>query len=213
MAAGIQRGLQAHDFTVDVTHDGAVGLWLATQTPYAAIVLDLMLPGLNGYRVCAELRRHGVTTPVLVLTAKDGEYDEAEALDTGADDYLTKPFSLVVLVARLRALVRRGSTPRPPALTAGTLVLDPFLRTCTRGDTPVRLTPRETDLLAALLRRSGGVASKIELLDEVWGADFEGDPNIVEVYMSYLRRKVDVPFGVATIDTVRGVGYRVLADA
>jgi two-component system OmpR family response regulator len=213
LAESLRRGLAAEGFTCDVVHDGLDGLWRAREHPYAVIVLDLLLPGMNGYAVCRALRAEQVWTPILVLTAKEGEYDEAEALDTGADDYLTKPFSLVVLVARLRALVRRGSTPRPPALAAGTLVLDPFLRTCTRGETPVRLTPRESDLLAALLRRSGGVASKTELLDEVWGADFEGDPNIVEVYMGYLRRKVDAPFGVTTIDTVRGVGYRVLADA
>jgi len=206
MAAGIQRGLQAHDFTVDVTHDGAVGLWLATQTPYAAIVLDLMLPGLNGYRVCAELRRHGVTTPVLVLTAKDGEYDEAEALDTGADDYLRKPFAFVVLLARLRALLRRGHGA-PAALQVGDLVLDPAARTCTRGGQPIDLTAKEFAVLECLMRRSGEVVSKSEILAQVWDLYDDRDLNIVEVYVSALRRKV----GSRGIVTVRGAGYR-LAD-
>jgi DNA-binding response OmpR family regulator len=206
MAAGIQRGLQAHDFTVDVTHDGAVGLWLATQTPYAAILLDLMLPGLNGYRVCAELRRQGVTTPVLVLTAKDGEYDEAEALDTGADDYLRKPFAFVVLLARLRALLRRGHGA-PAALQVGDLVLDPAARTCTRGGPPIDLTTKEFAVLECLMRRSGEVVSKSEILAQVWDLYDDRDLNIVEVYVSALRRKV----GSRGIITVRGAGYR-LAD-
>jgi DNA-binding response OmpR family regulator len=213
LAEGVRRGLTAEGFSCDVAHDGLDGLWHAREHSYAIIVLDLLLPGMNGFTICRTLRSEGNYTPILVLTAKDGEYDEAEALDTGADDYLTKPFSFVVLVARLRALLRRGTTPRPPALSAGTLVLDPFTRACHRGGDVVRLTPRETDLLAALLRRSGGVASKAELLDEVWGPDFDGDPNIVEVYVGYLRRKLDAPFDVATIETVRGIGYRAVADA
>jgi two-component system, OmpR family, response regulator len=212
LAESVRRGLAAEGFHCDVAHDGLEGLWRAREHPYAIIVLDLLLPGMNGFEVCRTLRKDGNWTPILVLTAKDGEYDEAEALDTGADDYLTKPFSFVVLVARLRALIRRGSSPRPPALSAGTLVLDPFTRACHRGDVTIHLTPRETDLLTALLRRGGGVASKAELLDEVWGADFDADPNIVEVYVGYLRRKLDAPYGLATIETVRGVGYRVVAD-
>jgi DNA-binding response OmpR family regulator len=213
LAESVRRGLTAEGFDCDVVHDGLDGLWRAREHPYAVIVLDLLLPGMNGFAVCRTLRAEGNWTPILVLTGKDGEYDEAEALDTGADDYLTKPFSFVVLVARLRALLRRGTHPRPPALSQGTLVLDPYARTCHRRGELVKLTPRETALLTALLRREGGVVAKAELLDEVWGDDFAGDPNIVEVYVGYLRRKVDVPHGLHTIETVRGVGYRVVADA
>ena len=213
LAEAIGRGLVAEGFAVDVAHDGSEGLWRAREHDYAAIVLDLLLPGMNGFGVCRTLRAEGVWTPILVLTAKSGEYDEAEALDTGADDFLSKPFSFLVLVARLRALVRRGSGPRPAALGAGTLVWDPLTRTCTRRGEVVALTAREQALLECLLRRSGGVASKAEVLDEVWGPDFPGDPNIVEVYVRYLRRKIDVPFGLATIETVRNVGYRLVPDA
>jgi two-component system OmpR family response regulator len=209
----IGRGLQAEGFTVEVTHDGADGLWRAREHPYSAIVLDLLLPGMNGFQVCRTLRAEGVWTPILVLTAKTGEWDEAEALDTGADDFLSKPFSFVVLVARLRALVRRGSTPRAAVLSAGTLVLDPFTHSCHRRGIEVHLTPREFSVLAALLRREGGVVSKQEILDEVWGHEFGGDPNIVEVYVRYLRKKVDMPFGLDTIETVRHVGYRMVNDA
>jgi DNA-binding response OmpR family regulator len=209
----IGRGLQAEGFTVEVTHDGADGLWRAREHPYSAIVLDLLLPGMNGFQVCRTLRAEGVWTPILVLTAKTGEWDEAEALDTGADDFLSKPFSFVVLVARLRALVRRGSTPRAAVLSAGTLVLDPFTHSCHRRGIEVHLTPREFSVLAALLRREGGVVSKQEILGEVWGHEFGGDPNIVEVYVRYLRKKVDMPFGLDTIETVRHVGYRMVNDA
>ena len=209
LAASTARGLRAEGFEVDVVHDGLDGLWRAKETPYAAIVLDILLPGMNGYKVCAELRQAGVWTPVLMLTAKDGEYDEAEALDTGADDYLRKPFAFVVLIARLRALIRRGATPRPPVLSAGTLRFDPADRSCSRNGVPVALTPREASVLEYLMRRSGQVVSKLELLDAVWGFDFEGEPNVVEVYVGYLRRKI----GRAFVQTVRGVGYRVVADA
>jgi two-component system OmpR family response regulator len=167
---------------------------------------------MNGFKVCKALRAEGNWTPILVLTAKSGEYDEAEALDTGADDFLSKPFSFVVLVARLRALLRRGNTPRPPTVSIGTLVVDPYTRTAHRQGDEVHLTAREFAVLEALLRRQGGVASKQELLDEVWGPDFPGDPNIVEVYIRYLRKKVDIPFGLDTIETVRSVGYRVVPD-
>ena len=213
LADTIGRGLSAEGFTVEVTHDGADGLWRAREHPYSAIVLDLLLPGMNGFQVCRTLRAEGVWTPILVLTAKSGEWDEAEALDTGADDFLSKPFSFVVLVARLRALVRRGSTPRAAVLSAGTLVLDPFTHSCHRRGVEVHLTPREFGVLAALLRRDGGVASKQEILDEVWGHEFGGDANIVEVYVRYLRKKIDMPFGLDTIETVRHVGYRMVNDA
>ncbi len=213
LAETIARGLTAEGFTVEVTNDGADALWRAREHPYAAIVLDLLLPGMNGFEVCRTLRAEGVWTPILVLTAKTGEWDEAEALDTGADDFLSKPFSFVVLVARLRALLRRGSLPRVAVLSAGTLVLDPFTHACHRRGTEVHLTPREFGVLGSLLRRDGGVISKQEILDEVWGHDFGGDPNIVEVYVRYLRRKIDTPFGLDTIETVRHVGYRLVSDA
>src|SRR3954447_24162653 len=212
-AAALKRGLEAEGFAVDVAGTGTDGLWLATEQAYDAIVLDVMLPGLNGYKVCAQLRAKQIWTPVLMLTAKDGELDEAEALDTGADDFLSKPFSFVVLVARLRALLRRGTTPRPTVLTVGSLTLDPASRQCRRGEVAVDLTAREYALLELLMRRSDAIVAKSVLLDEVWGPDFEGDPNIVEVYIGYVRRKIDAPFGVQTILTVRGAGYRLIADA
>ncbi|MGQ0803412.1 MAG: response regulator transcription factor [Actinomycetota bacterium] len=208
LAAAIAEGLAAESYDVDVEHDGLDGLWRAREGSYDVIVLDVLLPGMNGYRVCRTLRDEEVWTPILILTAKDGEYDEAEALDTGADDFLSKPFSFVVLLARLRALLRRGSAPRPPVLTLGTLVLDPGTRTCTRGDADIRLTAREFSLLEYLMRRDDTVASKAEILDHVWGIDFAGDPNVVEVYVGYLRRKIDEPFGLHTLRTVRGAGYR-----
>ena len=212
LADGIRRGLEAEGFTVDVAHDGVDGLWWAREHAYDVIVLDIMLPGLNGYRLCATLRAEGDWTPVLMLTAKDGDLDEAEALDTGADDYLTKPFAHVVLVAHLRALVRRGSPPRPTILAAGDLRLDPASRRVWRGEQEVVLTARETALLEYLLRNAGAVVSKRDILGNVWDDDFEGDPNIVEVYVRHLRNKLDRPFGRAAIETVRGAGYR-LAEA
>ena len=208
LAQSVARGLLAEGFDVDVVHDGNDGLWRAREQNYGAIVLDLLLPGMNGYQVCRTLRGEGNWTPILMLTAKDGEYDEAESLDTGADDFLSKPFSFVVLVARLRALARRGAVPRPPILGVGDLTFDPLSRECRRGDVAVPLTARETALLEALLRRPGEVVPKPTLLREVWGDDFEGDANVVEVYVGYLRRKIDVPFGRRTLQTVRGHGYR-----
>jgi two-component system, OmpR family, response regulator len=208
----VSRGLRAEGFDVELVHDGLDGLWRARERPYAAIVLDILLPGMNGYEVCRTLRRDGVWTPILVLTAKTGEYDEAEALDIGADDFLSKPFSFVVLVARLRALVRRGAAPRPPMLSAGDLVVDPVTRACSRDGTAIALTPRELAVLAALLRSPGEVVPKADLLRQVWGDDFDGDANVVEVYVGYLRRKIDAPFGRRTLQTVRGAGYRLVAD-
>jgi DNA-binding response OmpR family regulator len=167
---------------------------------------------MNGYRVCRTLRDEEIWTPILMLTAKDGEYDEAEALDTGADDFLAKPFSFVVLVARLRALVRRGTHSRPAVLEVGDLVLDPVTRVCARGDTEIKLTAREFGVLELLMRRAGEVVPKAEILDRVWGPDFDGDPNVVEVYVGYLRRKIDQPFGRRTLRTVRGTGYELADD-
>ncbi|MEZ5115053.1 MAG: response regulator transcription factor [Candidatus Nanopelagicales bacterium] len=208
LARAIQRGLEAEGFVVDLAHDGEEGLWAATEQQYDVIVLDLMLPRLNGYRVVERLRKREVWTPVLMLTAKDGDYDQADALDLGADDYLTKPFSFVVLVARIRALLRRIVTERPAVLTVGTLTLDPVTRHVARGDTPIELTPREFALLEFLMRHPARVLSKSELLDHVWDAHFDGPLNVVEVYIGYLRKKIDAPFGVRSISTVRGFGYR-----
>ncbi|MFH8634953.1 response regulator transcription factor [Streptomyces lydicus] len=208
IAAAVERGLRAEGFAVDLAEDGEKALLLARHNVYAVIVLDLMLPGRNGYDVCRTLRAADVSTPVLILTAKDGEYDEADALDLGADDYLTKPFSFVVLLARIRALLRRSSPQRPAVLSAGDLWLDPGAHRCGRGENVLELTPREFGLLEFLLRHPDTVVSKSELLSEVWDAWFDGDPNIVEVYVGYLRRKIDTPYRRAAIETVRGVGYR-----
>lgn len=212
LAETVRRGLVAEGFVVDVEHDGADGLAAATTGDYDVVVLDIMLPGLSGYQVVRELRAQQVWTPVLMLSAKDGEYDMADAFDIGADDYLTKPFSFVVLVARLRALLRRGAPARPTVLTAGTLSLDPARRRVTRGDTVLTLTPREFGLLQFLMRHQGDVVTKSEILRSVWDSNYTGDENVVEVYIGYLRRKIDAPFGVATIETVRGAGYRLRSD-
>jgi two-component system OmpR family response regulator len=212
LAAGLRKGLEAEGFAVDVALDGADGLWMATEHAYDAIVLDILLPGMNGYKVCATLRQNGVWTPILMLTAKDGEWDEVEALDTGADDYLTKPFAYAVLVARLRALLRRGARERPVVLEAGDLRVDPAARRAWRGDVEVDLTPRELALLEFLLHRRGEVVSKREILEHVWDYDFEGDPNIVEVYVRRLRNKLDRPFSRVSIETIRWAGYRLAAN-
>ncbi|GAA1815031.1 response regulator transcription factor [Agromyces neolithicus] len=212
LAEGLKRGLEAEGFAVDVAADGTDGLWFARENHYAVVLLDIMLPGVSGYTVCRTLRDEGDWTPVLMLTAKSGEWDQVEALDTGADDYLTKPFSFAVLVARVRALIRRGSAPRPAVLEAGDLSLDPATRAVRRGDVPIELTTREFTVLEFLLRRAGQVVSKAEILGGVWDFDFDGDPNIVEVYIRHLRNKVDRPFGRASIETLRGAGYRLAAD-
>ena len=212
LAAGLRIGLEAEGFAVDVALDGTDGLWLARENPYDVIVLDILLPGVNGYKLCATLREEGVWTPILMLTAKDGEWDEIEALDTGADDYLTKPFSYAVLLAHLRALLRRGVRERPAVLQAGDLRLDPAARRAWRGEVEVELTARELALLEFLLRRRDEVVSKREILDHVWDYDFEGDPNIVEVYVRHLRNKLDRPFERDSIQTIRGAGYRLAAQ-
>jgi DNA-binding response OmpR family regulator len=211
LADAIAEGLEAEGCDVDAVHDGLDGLWRAREGSYDVIVLDVLLPGMNGYRVCNTLRAEGIWTPILILTAKDGEWDEAEALDTGADDFLSKPFSFVVLLARLRALFRRGAPPRPAVLEVGPLRLDPGTRRLVRDDTEIRLTTREFAVLEFLMRRDGTVAAKSEILDHVWGIDFAGDPNVVEVYIGYLRRKIDQPFGSNLIRTVRGAGYHLVA--
>ena len=208
LADGIRLGLEAEGFAVDVAHDGTDGLALARAHPYDVLVLDIMLPGLNGYKVCETLRSDENWTPVLMLTAKDGEWDQVDAFDLGADDYLTKPFSHPVLVARLRALVRRGGQERPTVLEAGDLRLDPAAKRTWRGDTELELTAREIAVLEYLLRRKGDIVSKLDILDNVWDFAFDGDPNIVEVYVRHLRNKVDRPFGRHAIETMRGAGYR-----
>jgi two-component system, OmpR family, response regulator len=213
VAEAVRRGLVADGFAVDIAHDGADGLWLAEENPYAAIVLDLLLPGLNGFQVCERLRSAGNWTPILMLTAKDGELDEAEALETGADDYLTKPFSYVVLLARIRALLRRADRNNPDSvLAAGDLRLDTRRRQCWRGDTAVALSPRAFAVLEYLLRRAGDVVTKDEVVAAVWDHAFDGDPNIVEVYVSRLRSAIDATFGRHAIETVRGIGYRLACD-
>jgi two-component system, OmpR family, response regulator len=212
LAAGLRNGLTAEGFAVDVALDGTDGLWMAREHPYDVIVLDIMLPGVNGYRLCSALRREAIWTPILMLTAKEGEWDEVEALDNGADDYLTKPFSYAVLLARLRALLRRGARERPAVLAAGDLRLDPAAKRAWRGALEVALTARELALLEFLLRRRGEAVSKREILQHVWDEEFEGDPNIVEVYVRHLRNKLDRPFGRAAIQTVRGSGYRLVAN-
>jgi len=208
LADGIRRGLEAEGMLVDVAHNGVDGLRMATDVDYDAIVLDVMMPGMSGYRVCQALRADDIWTPVLFLTAKDGEWDEVEGLDTGGDDWLTKPFSYPVLVARLRALVRRGGRERPAVLEAGDLRLDPAARRVFRGDEEVTLTARELSVLDFLLRRRDEVVTKREVIANVWGDDFDGDANIVEVYIGHLRAKLDRPFGREAIETVRGAGYR-----
>lgn len=212
LAEIVRSGLIDEGFAVDVEHSGVDGLWAATEHPYDVIILDIMLPGLSGYEVCRQLRERDVWTPVLMLTAKDGEYDQVDALDLGADDYLTKPFSFLVLVARLRALVRRGAPARPVVLVAGDLSVDPARRRVTRGTVQIKVTAREFALLEFLMRHRGDVISKRAIIDNVWDANFDGDPNIVEVYVGYLRKKIDQPFGRTAIQTERGMGYRLAAD-
>jgi two-component system OmpR family response regulator len=212
IATAVKRGLEAEGFTVDVAYEGPDGVWMATEGTYDLIVLDIMLPGRNGYQICADLRAAGDWTPILMLTAKDGELDEAEALDTGADDYLTKPFSFAVLVARVRALLRRAAGRDPAPVAAGDLRIDPGRRRVWRGDHEITLTARQFDVLEFLVRRAGQVLSKSEILDGVWAYDFDGDPNIVEVYIRRLRTRIDEPFGRRAIETVRGAGYRIAAN-
>lgn len=212
LADGLKRGLEAEGFAVDVAPTGTDGLWLAREQQYAAILLDIMLPGMSGTVVCRTLRAEENWTPVLMLTAKDGEWDQIDGLDTGADDYLTKPFSFAVLLARLRALIRRGAAARPAILSVGDLTLDPATRDVRRGGEAIDLTTREFAVLEFLMRRPEEVVSKAEILDGVWDFSFDGDPNIVEVYIGHLRSKIDRPFGRDSIRTIRGAGYRIGAD-
>jgi len=208
LAETVRRGLERDGSVVEVVHNGEDAVWAASESAFDVLVLDIMMPKGNGYQVIRELRRRGIWTPVLMLTAIDQDDRLATALDAGADDYLTKPFSFVVLLARLRALVRRGAPERPAILRTGDLSLDPASRAVSRGDEAIRLTPREFGLLQFMMRHAGDVVSKAEILEGVWDPGFDGDDNVVEVYMRYLRNKVDVPFGRQSLQTVRGMGYR-----
>jgi len=208
MAGLLKRGLEEEGYAVDTAGDGQEALWLATENPYDAVVLDVMLPDLDGFEVCRRLREAGRWSPVLMLTARDAVPDRVSGLDAGADDYLTKPFSFAELLARLRALVRRGGPERPPVLGVGDLTLDPATRRVARGDLPIELTAKEFALLEYLMRHPGEVLSRTRLIEHVWDFAYEGDSNVVDVYVRYVREKVDRPFGTDSIETVRGAGYR-----
>jgi DNA-binding response OmpR family regulator len=212
LAAALRRGLEAEGYAVDTALDGAEGEWLAQENDYDVLVLDVMLPHLSGDVLCARRRDAGDWTPILMLTARSGAEEEVRALDAGADDFLSKPFSLAVLLARLRALVRRGAGERPSVLEVGDLRLDPAAHEVSRAGEAVDLTPRQFAMLEFLMRRSADVVSKAEILDHVWDFAFDGDPNIVEVYARQLRQRIDRPFGRESLQTVRLVGYRLVDD-
>jgi two-component system, OmpR family, response regulator len=212
LAAGLRKGLEAEGFAVDVVYNGTDALWMARENPFDAIVLDIMLPGANGYQVCQTLRSEGDWTPILMLTAKVGVWDEVAGLDTGADDYLAKPFSYEVLLARLRALLRRGVRPRPTVLEFGDLQLDPATRQVWLTGVQIALTPREFAILEYFLHHPGEVISKKAILDHIWDFDFDGDANIVEVYVRRLRTKLHRSDDRPVIETYRGAGYRLVAD-
>jgi two-component system OmpR family response regulator len=212
MAAAIRRGLRAEGIAADVATRGEDALWMAGSTEFDAVVLDLMLPGIDGFETCRRLRDDGVWAPILMLTARDAVEDRVRGLDHGADDYLTKPFSLAELLARLRALARRGPVERPAELEVGELKLNPATRQVWRGDTEVELSPKEFALLETFMRRPGEVLSAFQLLEHAWDYDYENRSNVVQVYIRYLREKVDRPFGVESIQTVRGAGYRLVRE-
>jgi two-component system OmpR family response regulator len=212
MASLLRRGLTEEGHAVDLARTGDDALWMARATEYDAVVLDLMLPGVDGFEVCRRLREGGVWSPVLMLTARDGVEDRVAGLDAGADDYLPKPFSFAELLARLRALVRRGAGERPAVLEVGDLRLDPATRRAWRGDAEVKLSAKEFALLEAFMRRPGDVLSRYQLLEHAWDYGYENRSNVIDVYVRYLRDKVDRPFGRASIETVRGVGYRLRND-
>jgi DNA-binding response OmpR family regulator len=210
LATGLRKGLEAEGFAIDVAHNGTDGIWMARECPFDAIVLDVMLPGANGYQVCRTLRADGNWTPILMLTAKDGVWDEVEGLDTGADDYLAKPFAYAVLIARLRALLRRGVRPRPTVLEVGDLRLDPAARRVWLGSAEIPFTTREFAVVEHFVHHPGEVLSKKDILDHVWDFDFDGDPNIVEVYVRRLRTKLQKSDNRPVIETIRGAGYRLV---
>ena len=212
MAGLLKRALEEEGYAVDVASDGREALWLGTENPYDAIVLDVMLPELDGFAVCRGLREAGRWSPVLMLTARDGVSDRVAGLDAGADDYLTKPFSLAELLARIRALVRRGAVERPAILRAGDLTLDPASKAVARDGTAIELTAKEFALLEYLMRHPGEVLARTRLIEHVWDFAYEGDSNVVDVYVRYVRNKVDRPFRRDSIETVRGVGYRLRSE-
>jgi len=213
MASLIRRGLREEGLAADVAIKGEDALWMAGSTEYDAIVLDVMLPGIDGFETCRRLRADGVWAPVLMLTARDGVEDRVAGLDGGADDYLTKPFSFAELLARLRALARRGSLQRPSVLTVGELRLDPATRQAWRGDSEIALSTKEFAILETFMRRPGEVLSRLQLLEHAWDYEYENRSNVVDVYVRYLREKVDRPFGRQSIETVRGAGYRLRDQA
>jgi len=208
MAGVLQRALKEEGHAVDVAGDGLEGLWLATENQYAAIVLDVMLPGMDGFELCRRLRESGAWAPVLMLTARDAVTDRVRGLDAGADDYLVKPFSLMELAARLRALARRDSRVRPPVLVAGDLRLDPAAKRVWRAGTELQLSPKEYSLLELFLRHPGRVLTRSQIIEAVWDFAYDGGSNVVDQYVNYLRRKIDGPFGRHDLETVRGMGYR-----
>jgi len=208
MARLLKRGLEEEGHAVDVAGDGPEGLWLATENSYGAVVLDVMLPGFDGFELCRKLRAAGVWTPVLMLTARDAVDDRVRGLDAGADDYLVKPFSLLELAARLRALVRRDDRARPTVLAEGDLKLDPASKRAWRGGTELQLSPKEFSLLELFLRHPGTVLTRSQILEAAWDFAYDGTSNVVDQYVTYLRRKIDVPFGRHDLETVRGTGYR-----
>jgi len=212
LAALLRRGLREDGMAADVAVDGEDAVWMAAATAYDAVIVDVMLPGMDGFELCRRLREDQVFSPVLMLTARDGIDDRVRGLDTGADDYLTKPFSFAELVARLRALARRGPLERPPVLELGDLVLEPAARRVARGGAEIQLSAKEFALLEALMGRPGQVLDRYQLLERAWDFDYENRSNVVDVYIRYLREKIDRPFGVASIETVRGVGYRMRSD-
>ncbi len=212
MARLIKRALEEEGHAVDVAGDGPDGLWMATENPYAALVLDVMLPGFDGFELCRRLRTAGIWAPVLMLTARDQIGDRVRGLDAGADDYLVKPFSLLELSARLRALARRDDRRRPVVLAEGDLKLDPASKRAWRADTELQLSPKEFSLLEFFLRNPGTVLTRSSIIEAVWDFAYDGTSNVVDQYVNYLRRKVDVPFGRRDIETVRGIGYRLRAQ-
>ena len=213
MATAIRRGLQAEGLVADIAARGEDALWMAGSTEFDAVILDVMLPGIDGFETCKQLRDDGVWAPIIMLTARDAIEDRVQGLDRGADDYLVKPFSLAELLARLRALSRRGKTERPQVLKVGDLRLDPASQQVWRGDEEITLSRKEFVLLETFMRHPGEVLSRFQLLERAWDYDYENRSNVVEVYVRYLREKIDRPFGVKSIETVRGVGYRLKREA
>jgi two-component system, OmpR family, response regulator len=213
MASVVKRGLEEEGYAVDVARTGQDGLWMAVENPNDAIVLDVMLPDIDGFELCRRIRERGVWAPVLMLTARDAVQDRVRGLDAGADDYLTKPFSFAELVARTRALLRRGAPPRPVRLAAGDLTLDPATRAARRGDTAIELSGKEFALLEYFMRHPGEVLTRTRLIEHVWDFAYDGGSNIVDVYVRYLREKIDRPFGTHSLQTIRGAGYRLREDA